>query len=179
MRLGIAGVQYRPPQDRQGWVCMVEAKYHSDIASHTTYGPCRNQMARVIEAAVTFQSGGPSGPVYPHAVHFALLTPHRFMDANRAGGGPRLYAYKFREYKRDPQASFDYIETASVSRRNGAGWQLPDLQQRLERLSLHWITYEHLIRAMPEGAYRQALIQFIQRQPGCLLDLNLITASAT
>src|SRR4051812_11611437 len=50
MRHGISGVHYLPPQDREGWVCFVEAKYLEDIASRTTHDPTRNQMARVIES---------------------------------------------------------------------------------------------------------------------------------
>lgn len=174
----VSGVHYLSPNERNGWVCLVEAKYLSDIAAKTTYDPARNQMARVIETALTFQSAGSSGAVYPQEVHFTLLTPHRFKSMNCTNGGSRLYAYKFREYQSNSRALLEDIEAAAVPRRVQRGWQYPDLQQRLERLSLHWVTYEQMIHAMPEGDFKEALIQFILHQPGCLLDLSVITGSA-
>lgn len=178
MRHGISGVHYLPPQNREGWVCLVEAKYLEDIASKTTYDPSRNQMARVIETALAFQVAQAGVTVLPDRVHFTLLTPHRFTIANVAGGGPRLYSYKFREYQQNPLALHDDIEAAAVPRRAGLDWQYPDLKERLEHLSLHWVTYEQLIQSMPDVAYRdfphrsykQDLLEFIRRQPGCLLS---------
>lgn len=177
MRHGISGVHYLPPQDREGWVCFVEAKYLEDIASRTTHDPTRNQMARVIESALAFQADQSSTPVWPSQVHFTLLTPQRFTATNLVGGGSRLYAYKFREYQQNQSALYDDIEVAAVPRRAGASWQYPDLKKRVEVLSLHWVTYEQLIRSMPEvpypgsphSSYKQELVMFARRQPGCLL----------
>src|SRR5690606_8906762 len=134
----ISGVSYLPPTDRNGWVCLVEAKYLSDIASKTTYDPARNQMARVIETALTFQSAESSGCKYPDDVHFTLLTPHKFKSVNSFNSGSRLYAYKFREYQGNPQALLEDIEMAAVTKRTQRDWVYPDLKERVKKLSLHW-----------------------------------------
>ena len=85
-----SGIQFEP-NGQSNWICMVEAKWASDIAYRTTHDLCRNQLARVIETALTFQNRART-PWLPDHVHVTLLTPRRFKYESV---GSRLYFYKF------------------------------------------------------------------------------------
>lgn len=178
-----SGVQYRP----SGPVCLVEAKWKSDIAGYTRHDPQRNQLARVIETAVTLQyhaEGGENDGLpkpapgeranrFPDQVYVALLTPRLF----KVDGPPasRFYAYKFFEYTgpAGKAAMKAEVESPAAIRREGDGWLYPNIEQRLEKLRLRWVTFEDLYREMPNDNYKKALGRFIQAQPkSSVLDLD-------
>lgn len=167
----VAGVEYRVPLTGDGIVCFVEAKWLSDISWGTTHDKFRNQMARVIETALTFQSTGADPDGWPTEVHFCLLTAKCFTTRNCAGGGARFYGYKFREYVESRNALLADIESATIPIRNMDGWEYPSLEKRLQSLALHWVTYEDLLEAMPETEFKEALLEFVRQQPDCLLQI--------
>lgn len=157
-----AGVEYCPPDARAGWICLVEAKWLSDIATKTRHDCRRNQLARVIETALTLQRHGLSTCV-PDQVHVTLLTPERFRTPTAAGQGSRLYFYKFWEYctpegQVRTDAVFADIDCAEIpARPSSRMWRYPDLGVALQKLRLHWVTYEQLWEAMPQSPFKQAL----------------------
>ncbi len=171
------GVEYQKPRSSPGWVNMTEFKWRGDIDPETTHDFNRNQLARVIETALTFQQPGNS-PCYPDAVHVTLLTPAIFKPSNGSGSGSRLYAYKFNEYWRDGHGVqvdriLADINSAKVCRRRDhGGWRYPDLNVRAGCLKLHWITYEQLLREMPDSQYKQCLASFLDREPRKVLQLD-------
>jgi hypothetical protein len=178
-----SGVQYRPG----GPVCLVEAKWKSDIAGYTRHDPQRNQLARVIETAVTLQyhakgskdeglpKPDPGGRAdrFPGDVYVTLLTPRAF----KVEGPPasRFYAYKYFEYTgpAGKAAMKAEVESPVAIRREGDGWLYPNIEQRLEKVRLRWVTFEDLYREMPKDNYKKALGRFIQAQPeSSVLDLD-------
>lgn len=169
----VSGVGYRAPESEAGWVCLVEAKWLSDISHMTTHDWERNQLTRVIETALTFQGGGTA----PDRVHVALLTPSVF-KSDRGKSGSRFYAYKWHEYTNEDDVAnittirHDIERSQIECRASTPEWSYPDLDQRLSRLSLHWITYEDLLVAMPDSEFKQSLLQFIAREPKPLLQLG-------
>lgn len=170
-----AGLQYQPPDKGLGWLCMIEAKWLSDVATQTKHDCQRNQLARLIETALTFQQFGRE-PVSPTEVHVTLLTPQRFKTPNSNGGGSRLYFYKFREYCRDGvpvrEAIIADIDLASVPRRpDMAVWRYPDLPRAIDRLQLHWVTFEELLPSMPDTRFKSALTAFLRTEPRPMLVL--------
>lgn len=161
-----------------GRVCLVEAKWLSDIASKTKHDHSRNQLARVIETGLTFQNQAVN-PALPGAVHVTLLTPSCF----RVGGdcGSRLYFYKFREYSAAlknyepgsqhlPSILWDIRQAEIPKRQSSTAWRYPDLAERLPVLKLHWVTYEELFQAMPASEFKTALQEFIQDEPRAILE---------
>ncbi|GAH87108.1 unnamed protein product, partial [marine sediment metagenome] len=66
-----AGIEFGK---KNNWVCFVEAKLYSDCSTSVSYDPFRNQITRVIENLITFQSDHE----YPDRTFFCLLTPRIF-----------------------------------------------------------------------------------------------------
>ncbi|MCA9045741.1 MAG: hypothetical protein KDA69_15545 [Planctomycetaceae bacterium] len=157
-----AGVKYKAESSEEdGWVCFVEAKWLSDIAIKTTHDWERNQLARVVETALTFQGDGQ----WPSRVHVTLLTPARF-ETSRESSASRLYAYKWREYVNDngsikSDAILADIRQSHVDSRTATkGWTYPKLEERINCLSMRWVTYEQLLKAMPASEFKTALCEF-------------------
>ncbi len=135
------------PESGLKWVGFVEAKVRSDCSIDVAYDPTRNQLVRVIENLLTFQGTDR----FPEALHFTLLTPTFFRD--RKHRRTRLYGYKFDEYAAEPRRILDDLELSRLDRRAHAGWRYPaDIEQRLDRLQLHWATYEDVLCLDPELA---------------------------
>jgi len=159
-----AGVQYRP----SGPVCLVEAKWKSDISGHTCHDPQRNQLARVIETAVTLQhhvgAAVATEDRFPDEVYVSLLTPKLFrVDRTPAS---RFYAYKYLEYSRNPAALVHDVTHSKVATRHSSDWIYPaGIEQRLRDVELRWVTFEDLFAVMPDKDYKRALGQFIRAQP--------------
>jgi hypothetical protein len=167
-----SGVQYRPT----GPVCLVEAKWKSDIAGYTSHDPQRNQLARVIETAATLQRHtGKVDPAdrFPSDVYVTLLTPRVFQV--EAPPASRFYAYKYFEYSCNPAALVHDVNNSRVKRRPSGDWKYPKtIEDRLAGVKLRWVTFEDLYREMPgNDAYKRALGRFIHAQPHTsLLDSN-------
>jgi len=158
-----SGVQYRPV----GPVCLVEAKWKSDIAGYTSHDPQRNQLARVIETAATLQHhvGAEMDPAgrFPGEVYVSLLTPKLFRGDRTPPS--RFYAYKYLEYSWNPAALVHDVTHSRVGSRPSSEWIYPeDIEQRLRDVKLRWVTFEELYAAMPDVDYKKALGLFIHEQ---------------
>ena len=171
-----AGVGYSQPDNSDGRACLVEAKWLSDIACKTTHDWERNQLARVIETALTFQGN----LQFPDRIHVTLLTPAVFKN-HRDQLGSRLYCYKWHEYTNQcgrinaDAIKLDIDRSCIPSRPAGKVWSCPDLDQRLEKLHLHWVTYEDVINSMPETEFKAALFLFIQATSRNVLQIGAAT----
>ena len=121
------------------WVCFCEMKYNSDISIGTTHDSQRNQLLRVIENALYFQSSD-SEP-YADKVCVTLVTPEVFRHANVKS---RLYQYKYEEYKNNPSTIISDLHKCSQK----PNWPSPDIK-RIDSLCFNWITYEELFANLP------------------------------
>lgn len=101
-----------------------EIKFTSDIAYDTTFNPCRNQLARLIDVGleVNEQNG--------KEILVILATPRKLYEKKS-----RLYYYKIKEYT-DPAKIKEDIEWRSVS------------TIRDNVLAVTWIALEDLIDAL-------------------------------
>jgi hypothetical protein len=150
------------------WINLAEAKWLSDIAYRTTYDPGRNQLARVIETALTFQNQACT-PSFPEQVFVTLLTPAYFKASRNRR--KRHYASLFREYETDKSALLQDIGDALIDPRNQPGvFVRPKMVERVEALRLKWVTFEDLLAAMPGSPFKDDLEAFIKGEPSCLLQ---------
>jgi hypothetical protein len=163
-----SGIEFKPIGNPT-WICMVEAKWLSDIACHTEHDFRRNQLARIIETALAFQNQD-SSPAFPSQVHVTLLTPDIFRCDGK-GSGSRFYFYKFREYFDKGELIIKDINLSPVEKRNQPGeWEYPDLSARLSCLHLHWVTYEALFKAIPGSEFKDKLETFIDQYSGGVIS---------
>ena len=155
-----SGVEFRP-NGSPSWVCMVEAKWLSDIACRTTHDLHWNQLIRVIENALTFQTANGQTRC-PDQVHVTLLTPATFRHDGEPSGS-RFYYYKYNEYKQYPYLVLTDLGRAAIEmHQDFTGWSTPeDLMSHLEKLRLHWVTYEELFKTMPDSEFKVQLKEFI------------------
>jgi hypothetical protein len=122
------------------WVCFCEMKYNSDIARTTTHDSQRNQLLRVIENALRFQSS--DSRRYADKVYVTLVTPEVFRYANLKS---RSYQYKYEEYKNDPTTIMGDLHNCSQQ----PNWRSTDTAKQINKFSLNWITYEELLANLP------------------------------
>ena len=107
-------------------IIFFEIKYTSDISYCTTFNPCRNQLARLIDVGI-------NGAEYSGKNILVLLsTPSKLYESRS-----RLYYYKVKEYS-DPLI----IE-------NDIAWR-PVSQIRDNVLAVKWIALEQLINVFYE-----------------------------
>lgn len=131
------GIEYDSTQN-DSWVCFVEAKFYSDCSTTVSNDPLRNQIIRVIENLLCFQSLGK----FPKKLYFTLLTPRVFKQNPLS----RLYGYKMNEYtKRD--SIINDINISMLAKRNRNGWVYPDseINERVKLLKINWISYEDIL----------------------------------
>jgi len=118
-------------------------KWHSDISYQVSHDPHRNQFARIIENAICL--GGKEAAA--DEVHVTLVTPDLYKAAPT---NSRLYQYKFSEYS-DWQKIFHDLKECELPKSRIS----PDddeICRRLQRLKLHWVTYDDLFDALPSSA---------------------------
>lgn len=119
------------------WICFVEAKFFSDCSTVVKNDPLRNQIVRVIENLLCFQSEGK----FPQKLFFTLVTPKFFKENPKS----RLYGYKMEEYK-DINYILRDIRLSNLENRMKKGWNYPDnIEDRARRLKTNWISYEDII----------------------------------
>jgi hypothetical protein len=143
------------------WVCFCEMKWYADISCRVTYDLHRNQLARVIENALCFQTCGR----YAEKVYVTLVTPAAFRDA---APKCRLYQYKFEEYNKPDRAPLIADLKACALTKSGPpkqpDWFFPrDLAERAKSLlSLRWVTYDELFdeKNLPDSAIVGQLLDF-------------------
>jgi len=136
------------------WACFCEMKWYSDISVGVSYDVHRNQLARLIENALCFQSRGK----HADTVHVTLVTPAIFRDSPARS---RLYQYKFREYDADRAQLVADLTGCILERRDEPDWFFPiDLPQRVEFLSLRWATFDELFESLPDSLIASELRTF-------------------
>ena len=141
----------------QPWICFCEMKWDSDINMSVKYDPGRNQLARVIENALCFQSEG----AYADEVYVALVTPEPF---KRPDGDYREYQGLFRRYDSERAALQWDLAACSLEKRERRDWKYPlDIDVRVDSLKLRWATYEELFAGMPPSAISGDLLRFWER----------------
>ncbi len=158
-KAGGLGIRYDPAADH---IAFCEMKWYSDISKSVTHDQTRNQLARVIENALTFQGAGCERP---SRCTVTLVTPAAF----KAEPKSRLYHYKFDEYSAAPQRLLDEFarSDATMPRRGTGGWRYPaDIGARLGALRLRWITFEGLIGSLPQSPLDGAIRTFSDRHNG-------------
>ena len=148
-----SGIEYDPAL--ASWVALCECKWYSDIDTKVSYDKHRNQLLRVIENAVFFQSGG----TRPERAHVVIVTPASFKKRKVKS---RLYQYKFEEYKSDQNRIVEELEACCLE----TSKSYPDLRRALSNLELHWVTYQDLLRSAPESAIRSHLDKFVAKSDG-------------
>lgn len=136
------------------WVCFCEMKWYSDISVRVTCDVHRNQLARVTENALCFQTSGK----YAEKVYVTPVTPATFRNARLKS---RLYQYKFEEYDADRTCLMDDLEACVLEKNQQADWSFPrDLAQRVASLSLRWVTYDELFQNLPDSPIAAELTEF-------------------
>jgi len=140
----LSGIEYNP--QKMSSVSFVEAKFLSDLSVYTTNDNFRNQMIRIIENILCFQSYNPNTDSFsfPDQITFTLLTPRAFWLRPKT----RLYGYKFQEYSQALQSNVQDIlgEIAHCpqEKRFQKHWRYPILQERITRLKMQWVCYEDI-----------------------------------
>lgn len=144
-----SGIELLPGAHREVVFC--EFKWYSDIAYSVSASRHRNQLARVIENALLLRD--PHG-AFAERVHVCLITPRIFKER---GAPSRLYWYKWEEYTQPGRVGLlADLRDCGLILEDG----LPDVQERLDNLSLSWLSYEDLLFAAPASPIRDALIAF-------------------
>ena len=141
----------------QPWICFCEMKWDSDINMRVTYDPDRNQLARMIENALCFQSDG----TYADEVYVALVTPEPF---KRPGGDHREYQGMFWRYDSERAALRWNLAACRLEKRDRQDWKYPPgIDGRVDSLKLRWATYEELFAGMPPSTISGDLRRFWER----------------
>lgn len=141
---------------KSSWVCFCEMKWCADISPDVRHFMHRNQLLRVIENALCFQKNGHCAD----QVFVTLVTPAQLRNAPLKS---RLYHYKYEEYSTDKRAILWDLMAASRTdeRRHEPGWFYPgSLPERVERLTLRWVTYEDLVEHLPQSPIYRDVLEF-------------------
>jgi len=157
------GIAYDPTLGSSVTFC--EMKWYSDISKSVTHDQHRNQLSRVIENAVTFQSNRR----LVERVTVTLVTPRIFVGTEPKS---RLYHYKVEEYQKDPsillaewQRSYERMPTRSQT-----DWDYPDVSHLLDilknRFTLQHLSFEELFEKAPESTFTPLLQEFLSAANG-------------
>jgi len=137
------------------WICFCEMKWYSDISYNVSYDQHRNQLIRVIENALCFQNRGK----YAEKIHVVLVTPKIFQQASTKS---RLYQYKYAEYISDPSRIKADLDVCRLDQNERVDWNYPsDIQDRISKLSLGWISYQALFESVPASSISDELKCFV------------------
>jgi hypothetical protein len=148
-----SGIELIPKDD--SWIAFCEMKWYSDISYNVSYDQQRNQLARVIENALTFQKNG----IVAEKVFVDLVTPKIFKNSTNKS---RLYNYKYEEYLSTDSLIND-INNSGLEKVNKEEWQYPNIEDRSSKLSLKWITFETLFNSMPVSDISEKIKEFEQK----------------
>lgn len=119
-----------------GFAAAFEAKVLSDISTHTTYDPTRNQLARLIDVVLEDNQGLPGDGLAarkPDHTFLFLLTPEEF----KAKRYSRLYGELLRGYQADPGLIREHLPHRTEEQTRGA----------VDRLG--WVTWEDCNHVLP------------------------------
>jgi len=143
---------YQPPKKSDGWICLVEMKILDDINIYSTDNPTFNQLSKYIRVATNIQKSGN----FPITVHLTLCTPQLFRSQPQS----RLYGYKFLEYaspKINPEIIISDIPETINHENFYDDWTIPDLNERLNTLNLHWISFEDILNNVPDSHIKDCI----------------------
>lgn len=129
---------------KPGGICFCEMKWNTDIASGVTYDTTRNQLARDIENAVCFQTGGR----FTKKVFFVVVTPRNFETSMPNS----LLREKYIAYTSDRAELRKDLDKCKLPRNPQWNWHYPkNLSERLseEFLTIRWVFFEDLIKNLP------------------------------
>ncbi len=117
-----------------GFAVFIEAKVLSDISYSVTYDATRNQIARNIDIMLEDHRNNrlctPLNKRDPSKTLFLLITPETF----KKYGNSRLYSYKMRDYKNNPES----LRTDLIHRNlEGNRYDWPAISRRIG-----WLTWE-------------------------------------
>ena len=136
------------------WICFCEMKWYSDIDTKVTHDVTRNQLARVIENALSFQVNNK----FADKVYVTLVTPKIFYDAKLKS---RLYQYKIKEYHENYNFIENDIDACRLDKNDPENWHYPDdINLRLRNMILRWVTYDELFDSLPDSEIQIDLKQF-------------------
>lgn len=157
------GVELSPNDDP--WACFCECKWYSDLANDVSNDVHRDQLSRLIESLLCFQGVASGSRHFLQHLHLTLITPACFKPINDvAMPRSRMYQYKFDEYVTQKAAAIlRDIDGCSLPKRNEARFAYPprrDLEERIERLALRWVTFDDLFVSLPDSALRGQIAEF-------------------
>jgi hypothetical protein len=138
------------------WVCFCEMKWNADISTTVSYDVTINQLIRVIENAICFQSRQNQ---YADAIYVTMVTPAIFDPGSRKS---RLYQYKFEEYSCNASMILSDIQDCALNENKSYPvWKYPtDLVQRISCLKLNWISFEQLFENLLPSVLKDDLSCF-------------------
>lgn len=143
-----SGIQYKSSESSM--VCFVEAKVLSDISTRVEHSPIRDQMTRVIENLLCFQTHDSGQSRYPEHLVFTLLTPRLFLENSHS----RFYGFLFEEYVADLATHQQKLRTVldkyALGQASRIDWEYPNIEERLPKLSMRWVCYEDLFKKFLE-----------------------------
>ena len=145
-----SGIELAGHSGERSWICFCEMKWESDISPRVTHDPNRNQLIRVIECALYFQSKG----AFAAEVYVALVTPAVFKDKADC---TRLYQSKFKEYETNDSSVLEDLKNCRLKPRNNF-----DASERIDALRLGWQTFDQLFASIPDSAISNGLKNFWQ-----------------
>jgi hypothetical protein len=119
-----------------GFAAAFEAKVLSDVSTHTTYDPTRNQLARLVDVLLDHNPklhGQGLADRRPEKTFLFLLTPKVFQDKRHT----RLYGELLRGYKADPGLLREHLPHRDDK----------EIQRAAGRLG--WLTWEDCNEVVP------------------------------
>lgn len=142
------GIELASGAGGESWICFCEMKWESDICRRTSNDENRNQLVRVIESALYFQTKS----IYADEVFVNLVTPVVFQ---KKSGSEKLYGRKFIEYETCKANILMDLDACKLPRRDQF-----EAVDRLDALSLRWSTFDELFNGLPDSAINNGLKQF-------------------
>jgi hypothetical protein len=86
------------------------------------------------------------------------VTPKAFQETSTKS---RPYQYKYSEYGSDPSRIKEDLDVCRLDRNDRVDWNYPDIQDRISKLSLGWVSYEALSESMPASGISDELQRFV------------------
>jgi hypothetical protein len=124
------------------WVCFCEMKYDSDISPKVRNDVNRNQLLRVIENALCFQSAGKCAD----NIYVTLVTRKKFQGKSI----DKKYGEYFEKYSDHPDSIRRDLNNSSLTKRVQPNWHYPeDLSKLIRKLQFKWVSYEELFSSLP------------------------------
>jgi hypothetical protein len=119
------------------WICIAESKWFDDIHRNSKY-PEIYQLSQLIEHAVLLHNRNGD---FPGRIYVTLITPKYFKD-QMGKFSERNYWKKYRDYSSNRSHLEKDLKLCPLPFQNH---DLETLLQRIESLTLSWVTFEELL----------------------------------